>query len=592
MLLFNCFADGHIVHEPLSAHEDPHHVYWNAPQHKHVRMTLESELVVIPYGRPEKMTAVNAYADRYRRTRGMGLGANAAAWLPVGFPASIMPSPVLWCPQCILQPDGTDISESNDYTPDGICAKPWTRFQFEFSSIRRRFISVPIDSTAKGIISKEFDFADYMTSRFAWVGAEIIEVSVRSWILLWVIITIIWAVVFTQDMFVNMWVFIALFYFFLLAAIPVVQRQFWLYSMVIPVHYPLALAHHHTFPCGKRTKPLASSAPATSQYTKMETHSDHDHGHKQHHHSEEEEEEGMAACMKQFLCYAFDCPVPGGPFAACPIRAMRPCCACGAEEEEGHGEHHEGHAPFMSLFVGGHVGAHGLMKVVRIWMLLVAIYIAAISILGIGANYESLVVQGESGGVYMFVAMVVVAIIPIPIFMLIIFHMITLLALTVSIESFRAEKEKGGCRDQIERVELHLLTMKAVGMIKTIQRLQMSINTVPDTEGGGAARKPIKELSRAQKRKHKQLKRQIDSLFERVDLDNSGTIDGEELAGIFKTLGFGMDENDDCVDLAMQVITSVDVPVEGEEGGGDGVVRFRCLLFDLFFFLTHRSRVL
>ena len=44
-----------------------------------------------------------------------------------------------------------------------------------------------------------------------------------------------------------------------------------------------------------------------------------------------------------------------------------------------------------------------------------------------------------------------------------------------SIESFKGEKEKGGCRDQIQRVELHLLTMKAVGMIKTIQRLQMSV---------------------------------------------------------------------------------------------------------------------
>ena len=37
-----------------------------------------------------------------------------------------------------------------------------------------------------------------MTARFAWVGAEIIEVSVRSWLLLWVIVTAIWACVFSQ----------------------------------------------------------------------------------------------------------------------------------------------------------------------------------------------------------------------------------------------------------------------------------------------------------------------------------------------------------------------------------------------------------
>ena len=115
----------------------------------------------------------------------------------------------------------------------------------------------------------------------------------------------------------------------------------------------------------------------------------------------------------------------------------------------------------------------------------------------------------------MFVGMMILAIVPVPIFMLVIFRMIALLALTVSIESFKVcfylplhfrrmlltiltcpsyinifksrpcnipsnlsfkgEKEKGGCRDQIQRVELHLLTMKAVGMIKTIQRLQMSV---------------------------------------------------------------------------------------------------------------------
>ena len=49
----------------------------------------------------------------------------------------------------------------------------------------------------------------------------------------------------------------------------------------------------------------------------------------------------------------------------------------------------------------------------------------------------------------MFVGMMIVAIVPIPVFMLVIFRMIALLALTVSIESFKGESEKGGCRDQI-----------------------------------------------------------------------------------------------------------------------------------------------
>ena len=108
----------------------------------------------------------------------------------------------------------------------------------------------------------------------------------------------------------------------------------------------------------------------------------------------------------------------------------------------------------------------------------------------------------------MFVGMMIVAIVPIPVFMLVIFRMIALLALTVSIESFKGETEKGGCRDQIERVELHLLTMKAVGMIKTIQRLQMSVAITPSPEEGGAAKRATKpaKLSRAQKREHKQVR--------------------------------------------------------------------------------------
>ena len=109
--------------------------------------------------------------------------------------------------------------------------------------------------------------------------------------------------------------------------------------------------------------------------------------------------------MKHFCCYVFDCPVPGGPFAGCPIKACRGVCACGAEEEEeeehnapgGHA-HHYTHAPFMSLFIGGHVGAHGLMKVVRIWMLIVAIYISAVSILCVATDYDAMVVNGERGG--------------------------------------------------------------------------------------------------------------------------------------------------------------------------------------------------
>jgi hypothetical protein len=111
-----------------------------------------------------------------------------------------------------------------------------------------------------------------MTARFAWVGAEIIEVSVRSWLMLWVIVTAIWACVFSQDMFVDTWIFIAFFYFFLITAIPVVARQYWLYTMVIPVHYPLALSHHHTFPCGARKKSLASAGAQAGEghYSKLE----------------------------------------------------------------------------------------------------------------------------------------------------------------------------------------------------------------------------------------------------------------------------------------------------------------------------------
>ena len=150
-------ADSAIDAEPISAHEDPEHPHWASPSRKHVKRTLRNEHHAVGFQKPRKLTAVNAYADRYRRARGLAVGAgpSGSSFNPAGFPLSTCPSPVLWCPQCILQPDGTSITENEGHTPTGLCAGSWTRFQYEFASIRRRFISVPIDNTAKGKISDE-----------------------------------------------------------------------------------------------------------------------------------------------------------------------------------------------------------------------------------------------------------------------------------------------------------------------------------------------------------------------------------------------------------------------------------------------------
>lgn len=103
-------------------------------------------------------------------------------------------------------------------------------------------------------------------------------------------------------MFVATWIFIAFFYFFLITAIPVVARQYWLYTMVIPVHYPLALSHHHTFPCGAHKKSLASAGDhgahgGESHYSKMEdaqAHGASAHG---------EEEDAESCCTCEFILY-------------------------------------------------------------------------------------------------------------------------------------------------------------------------------------------------------------------------------------------------------------------------------------------------
>ena len=161
-------ADGTIDAEPISAHEDPDHPHWASPSRKHVKRTLRSEHHAVGFQKPRKMTAVNAYADRYRRARGLtvGAGPSGSSFNPAAFPLSACPSPVLWCPQCILQPDGTSITEDEAHTPTGLCAASWTRFQYEFASIRRRFISVPIDKTDKGKISAEVrrSLADWLAS--------------------------------------------------------------------------------------------------------------------------------------------------------------------------------------------------------------------------------------------------------------------------------------------------------------------------------------------------------------------------------------------------------------------------------------------
>jgi len=163
-----------------------------------------------------------------------------------------------------------------------------------------------------------------------------------------------------------------------------------------------------------------------------------------------------------------------------------------------------------------------------------------------------------------------IAFAPVPLFFAVIFRMIFLLSLTLSIEHFRTnDKEEGGCVDQIKRVEIALLTEKTITMIRTIQRLTMSIDDSADKDAPTPP--PAGPKSAATLRAEKQLKKQIRILFDQVDADGSGEISADELKTIFFKLNYAGSDDPDCSGIARKVILAVD---DGEGGDEDPEISF------------------
>ena len=555
--------------DPYSAHEDGSHPYISANEE------IAHAVAEIPHNTKSANMMVNKIGAVF-------LKANASSgqtgWEPQCFPCNILPSPVLLCGSDETQLD--EVLNGNARVSSMCCAGSKTRQAFEFAAIRQRFVSRKTsefedpDLDAKDCeegISNEFDFADYLTARFAWVGAEIVEVTARSWMLLWFIVTVAWSTTFTHGSNIDTWIYIAMFYFMVLSAIPVVNRMYWLYSMTVPMYYPVEHTHHHTAFCCLTYRTLRRGG--VSSYSSIESgegghsHShEHEHGEGHDEHEEEEEEEGdcPTKCITQFFCFFFACPVGGGPFQECRGSFEKPCkffgCIKNIEEEE----EEEGPSPYLTLFVGGHKGAHGLLVVVRCWMLMTSIYISAMLTTCVMDDYSAMWKNGKQGGKYMFVIQMVVAFAPVPFFFAVIFRMIYLLSLTLSIEHFRTnDKEEGGCVDQIKRVEIALLTKKTISMIRTIQRLTMSIED--DAAGDGKPKPPPGPKSSATLRAEKQLKKQIRILFEQVDTDGSGEISAQELKQIFANLNYASTDDPDCSGIAMKVILAVDDGTGGDE---------------------------
>ena len=374
-----------------------------------------------------------------------------------------------------------------------------------------------------------------------------------------------------------------MFYFMCLTAIPIVNRMYWLYSMVIPMYAPVEHTHHHTAFCCLTYRQLRRGGVSTYASIESGEHKDHGHSHEHEHEHEhhghehghdEEEEEGNCPqkCIAQCFCFFFACPVGGGPFQECRGPFEKPCkflgCIKNLEDEEE--EEEEGPSPYLSLFVGGHKGAHGLLVVTRCWMLLTSVYVSTLITTCVTDDYHSMWVRGEQGGKYMFIAQMTIAFAPVPLFFAVIFRMIFLLSLTLSIEHFRTnDKEEGGCVDQIKRVEIALLTEKTITMIRTIQRLTMSIDDSADKDAPTPP--PAGPKSAATLRAEKQLKKQIRILFDQVDADGSGEISADELKTIFFKLNYAGSDDPDCSGIARKVILAVD---DGEGGDEDPEISF------------------
>jgi hypothetical protein len=586
------------IEDPISAHEDPSHPFVKAdPEVAAAVNEIEHSM---PATQPNMM--VNKIGAVFLKANS---SSGNTGWEPQCFPCNILPSPALVCSSDETQLD--EVLNGNAKISSMCCAASKTRQAYEFAAIRQRFVSRPTSefedpdldaSDTKEVISKEFDFADYLTARFAWVGAEIVEVTARSWMLLWFIIVIGWSCTFTHGSNVDTWLYIAMFYFMCLTAIPIVNRMYWLYSMVIPMYAPVEHTHHHTAFCCLTYRQLRRGGVSTYASIESGEHKGHGHGHSHEHehehhghehgHEEEEEEEGGSCpqkCVTQCFCFFFACPVGGGPFQECRGPFEKPCkflgCIKNLEEEEE--EEEEGPSPYLSLFVGGHKGAHGLLVVTRCWMLLTSVYVSTLITTCVTDDYHSMWVKGEQGGKYMFIAQMTVAFAPVPLFFAVIFRMIFLLSLTLSIEHFRTnDKEEGGCVDQIKRVEIALLTEKTITMIRTIQRLTMSIDDSVDKDA--PAPPPAGPKSAATLRAEKQLKKQIRILFDQVDVDGSGEISADELKTIFFKLNYAGSDDPDCSGIARKVILAVD---DGEGGDVDPEISFD----ELFNYLVAVRRV-
>ena len=114
-------------------------------------------------------------------------------------------------------------------------------------------------------------------------------------------------------------------------------------------------------------------------------------------------------------------------------------------------------------------------------------------------------------------------------------------------------------------------------MIRTIQRLTMSIDESEHGKKASSAPIPQKNKSAATLRAEKQLKKQIRILFDQVDADGSGEISVDELKTIFMKLNYSSSDDPDCAGIAQRVIDAVDTPNDDDaaaSGSGDQEISF------------------